>query len=280
MSRFDIVDGEVIMSAGPTRPHQIISGNVYRPVYRFASEGGLGEVLYAPVDVVVRQEPLRMRQPDLLFVANENSSILGDRIQRRPRPGGGDSFSQQHPGRHRKQAGRLRRDWRPGVLAGCARRANNRGITTGKRGMEAAFDSRRWGECGGPWCCGVWSCPYWRFFKALSKVGHPPVFNNKENRAMAGLLGGKVSLVTEGGAGDWADARRAGENQARGGRIMVTEAATTATTRLTYEEYLKEPESMLRYEIVDGEMIMSAAPQRRITRELLKRAFSGPLTDS
>ena len=40
MSRFDIVDGEVIMSAGPTRPHQIISGNVYRPLHRFASEGG------------------------------------------------------------------------------------------------------------------------------------------------------------------------------------------------------------------------------------------------
>ncbi len=39
---------------------------------------------------------------------------------------------------------------------------------------------------------------------------------------------------------------------------MVTEPTTT--TRLTYEEYLKEPESMLRYEIVDGEMIMSAAP--------------------
>ena len=84
MSRFDIVDGEVIMSAGPTRPHQIISGNIYRPVHRFASEGGLGEVLYAPVDVVVRQEPLRVRQPDLLFVANENSSILGDRINGGP----------------------------------------------------------------------------------------------------------------------------------------------------------------------------------------------------
>ena len=84
MLRFDIVDGEVIMAAGPTRPHQIISGNVYRPVHRFVSEGGLGEVLYAPVDVVVRQEPLRVRQPDLLFVANENSSILGDRINGGP----------------------------------------------------------------------------------------------------------------------------------------------------------------------------------------------------
>ena len=84
LSRFDIVDGEVIMSAGPTRPHQIVSGNIYRPVYRFVSEGGMGEVLYAPVDVVVQQEPLRVRQPDLLFVCNQNSDILGDRIQGGP----------------------------------------------------------------------------------------------------------------------------------------------------------------------------------------------------
>ena len=35
---------------------------------------------------------------------------------------------------------------------------------------------------------------------------------------------------------------------------MVTEATTT--TRLTYEEYLKEPVTMHRYDIVDGEVVM------------------------
>ena len=84
MLRFDIVDGEVIMSAGPTRTHQIVSGNIYRPVHRFVSEGATGEVLYAPVDVVVQREPLRVRQPDLLYVSNENSGILGDRINGGP----------------------------------------------------------------------------------------------------------------------------------------------------------------------------------------------------
>lgn len=38
---------------------------------------------------------------------------------------------------------------------------------------------------------------------------------------------------------------------------MVTE---TTTTRLTYEEYLNEPVTMLRYDIVDGKVIVSAAP--------------------
>ena len=84
MLRFDIVDGEVIMSAGPTRQHQVILGNLYRPVYLFTSERALGEVLFAPVDVVVQEEPLRVRQPDLLFVSNENSEILGDQINGGP----------------------------------------------------------------------------------------------------------------------------------------------------------------------------------------------------
>ena len=36
---------------------------------------------------------------------------------------------------------------------------------------------------------------------------------------------------------------------------------TTTRTRLTYTEYLNEPETMLRFDIVDGEVIMSAGPQ-------------------
>ena len=84
MLRLDIVDGEVTMAAGPTRQHQIISGNVYRPVHSFVSDGELGEVLYAPVDVVVQRDPLRVRQPDLLFVSNARADILGERIEGGP----------------------------------------------------------------------------------------------------------------------------------------------------------------------------------------------------
>ena len=51
---------------------------------RFVSEHRLGGVWFAPLDVIVRQEPLRVRQPDLLFVSNENSGILGDRIEGGP----------------------------------------------------------------------------------------------------------------------------------------------------------------------------------------------------
>ena len=84
MLRLDIIDGEVIMAAGPTRYHQIISGNVYRSVHSLVSDSELGEVLYAPVDVIVERDPLRVRQPDLLFVSNERADILGERIEGGP----------------------------------------------------------------------------------------------------------------------------------------------------------------------------------------------------
>ena len=84
MERYEIVDGEVIIAAGPTLSHQTISGNIYVAVQRFVREHGLGAVWYAPLDVIVQQEPLRVRQPDLLFVSNENSGILSDRINGGP----------------------------------------------------------------------------------------------------------------------------------------------------------------------------------------------------
>lgn len=83
MIRCEVVDGEVIVS-GPSLYHQMISKHIFRPVDRFVSQGELGDVFYAPVDVVVRREPLRVRQPDLLFVSNERANILGERIEGGP----------------------------------------------------------------------------------------------------------------------------------------------------------------------------------------------------
>ena len=81
--RCEVVDGEVIM-AGPSLYHQTISGNINEPVRAFVRSNQLGRVVYAPVDVIVRRAPLRVRQPDLLFVSNERSAILRDRIEGGP----------------------------------------------------------------------------------------------------------------------------------------------------------------------------------------------------
>ena len=76
MLRYDIVDGEIIMSAAPNVYHQTILGNVNESVRRFVRENKLGRVWFAPLDVIVQQEPLRTRQPDLLFVSNAREAII------------------------------------------------------------------------------------------------------------------------------------------------------------------------------------------------------------
>ena len=83
MVRCEVVDGEVIM-AGPSLYHQTISGNINEPIRAFVRSNRLGRVVYAPVDVIVRRDPLRVRQPDLLFVSNERADILGERIEGGP----------------------------------------------------------------------------------------------------------------------------------------------------------------------------------------------------
>lgn len=83
MVRCEVVDGEVIV-AGPSLYHQIVSGNINDPLRAFVRGNQLGRVVFAPVDVIVRRDPLRVRQPDLLYVSNERADILGDRIEGGP----------------------------------------------------------------------------------------------------------------------------------------------------------------------------------------------------
>ena len=69
--RFDIVDGEIIMAAAPTNEHQETIGEFYFILRPFVIERNLGKVLFAPLDIVIRRNPLRTRQPDLLFISKD-----------------------------------------------------------------------------------------------------------------------------------------------------------------------------------------------------------------
>ena len=77
--RFEVIDGEpLIMSPGPTPHHQMMSRNLFRLLDGFVVSHTLGEVLYAPLDVLIRREPLRTRQPYILYVSAERQSIIGN----------------------------------------------------------------------------------------------------------------------------------------------------------------------------------------------------------
>lgn len=84
MGRCDIVDGELIVSSSPNREHQTILRQLFREIDPFVIQHGLGELWFAPLDIIVNQEPLRVRQPDLLFVSNKNIDILGHVIHGGP----------------------------------------------------------------------------------------------------------------------------------------------------------------------------------------------------
>ena len=65
--RFDVVDGEIILASSPLPEHQIVSRTIFLTLHTFVTERNLGELVYAPMDIVIRREPLRVRQPDLMF---------------------------------------------------------------------------------------------------------------------------------------------------------------------------------------------------------------------
>jgi Uma2 family endonuclease len=65
MQRYDIIDGEMVMSAAPTPRHQLIIANIFLPLNAYLQTAHRGIVIFAPCDIVIRRDPLRTRQLDL-----------------------------------------------------------------------------------------------------------------------------------------------------------------------------------------------------------------------
>jgi Uma2 family endonuclease len=75
--RYDIVDGVLCMAPAPTPTHQWIMLEIAVRLKGFVKERDLGVVLAAPVDLVVQRDPLRVRQPDVLYLSAERTGIRG-----------------------------------------------------------------------------------------------------------------------------------------------------------------------------------------------------------
>ena len=76
--RYEIIDGELFyMSPSPTPEHQRIARRLFMQLASFVQGQQLGELFFAPLDVLVARDPLRVRQPDLLFVSIQRQGIIG-----------------------------------------------------------------------------------------------------------------------------------------------------------------------------------------------------------
>lgn len=76
-NRYEIIDGELVVSAAPNRKHQRWSGTLF-DLLRAREKAGLGEAYHAPVDVqLFPDRPSPIVQPDLIFIRAERLRIFG-----------------------------------------------------------------------------------------------------------------------------------------------------------------------------------------------------------
>ena len=73
---YEIIDGVLIIVDTPPRVHQASSRNIGTPLDTYIKAHRLGEMYYAPTDVILSD--INVVQPDILFVSNARARILAD----------------------------------------------------------------------------------------------------------------------------------------------------------------------------------------------------------
>ena len=71
-----LINKTIIMSPAPEYEHQSLSRIIERELENFILDYKLGEMLHAPLDVYFDEN--NVFQPDILFISNENISIIKD----------------------------------------------------------------------------------------------------------------------------------------------------------------------------------------------------------
>lgn len=73
--RYELIDGEVVMSPSPSEKHQRALAELYLSIANHVKKYGLGKVYFAPFDVVFSEKTAL--QPDLIFVSSARVGIIG-----------------------------------------------------------------------------------------------------------------------------------------------------------------------------------------------------------
>lgn len=72
--RYELVEGELLLTPAPSNRHQLILGKLLRRLGNFLEEQRLAPIIPAPVDVILDDHTVL--QPDLLYVSRERSTIV------------------------------------------------------------------------------------------------------------------------------------------------------------------------------------------------------------
>jgi len=81
--RYELLEGELIEMVSPTSRHQRISRQLFTALNTHCAAHDLGEVFYAPLDVILSRTIVV--QPDLLFISKaRRAELIGERITGAP----------------------------------------------------------------------------------------------------------------------------------------------------------------------------------------------------
>jgi len=75
--RYELHEGQLVMTPAPGTEHQRVSANLFVALRQHAHARGLGEVLYAPLDVILSN--ITVVQPDIVFVAFNRVDVVSRR---------------------------------------------------------------------------------------------------------------------------------------------------------------------------------------------------------
>lgn len=74
--RYEVIEGELFVVPSPSVVHQKVSGNLLFLFKKHLTETNSGFVFSAPLDVLLSDEIIL--QPDIIYISNENSRIIGE----------------------------------------------------------------------------------------------------------------------------------------------------------------------------------------------------------
>jgi len=80
LKRYELLDGDILVSPAPTVLHQWVAANLEFILQSHVRRHHLGVVLASPIDVVFGEGNVReVVQPDILFISNERRRIISDK---------------------------------------------------------------------------------------------------------------------------------------------------------------------------------------------------------
>lgn len=72
--RYEILEGELLMSPSPNTKHQIVLLNLAAVLNSFVERNNLGQIFIAPYDVVLSKYDVV--QPDIIFISSKNTKMI------------------------------------------------------------------------------------------------------------------------------------------------------------------------------------------------------------